>query len=216
MAQANTFTVSGLTALDQVQSVIDRVTTHLEAGGTLATFQQWAATQNFNLPAHRMETIYRNAIQNAYNAGHWRRFEENKRHSPYLMYDAINDGRTRPAHRAMDGLIRPVDDPIWLRISPPNGHRCRCRLVSLSADQAQARSRDGRGLNLPITPEMQADAGGWGGKPTAWGEALEAVKVKKLGKIKNAALQAKAVELLKRADNAGKDNATVTTQPPWP
>jgi uncharacterized protein with gpF-like domain len=29
------------------------------------------------------------------------------------MYDAINDGRTRPAHRTMDNHIAPIDDPIW-------------------------------------------------------------------------------------------------------
>jgi hypothetical protein len=56
------------------------------------------------------------------------------------MYDAINDSRVRPAHLAMDGIIRPVDDPFWNTHAPLNGYRCRCRLISLSEGQAQARS----------------------------------------------------------------------------
>ncbi len=173
--RSQSFTVSGLAAVDQVQGVLDKLTAHLAEGGTLGSFQTWATSQSFGLPRHRLETIYRNAVQTAYNAGHWRRFEENKDARPYLMYDAINDSRTRPAHRAMDGIIRPVDDPFWLTHAPPNGHRCRCRLLSLTGEEAEIRSRDGRGLNQPVTPEMRADDAGWGRKPTQWSESLQAL-----------------------------------------
>ncbi len=40
------------------------------------------------------------------------------------MYDAINDNRVRPSHLAMDGIIRPVDDPFWAKNAPINGYRC--------------------------------------------------------------------------------------------
>lgn len=123
----------------------------------------------------RLETIFRNAIQSAYGAGHWRRFEETKDDQPYLMYDAVNDSRTRPSHRALDGIIRPVDDPFWLTHSPPLGHNCRCTLIQLDAEQAEARSRNGRGLNQPETPEMRPDDEGWGRKPTRWGGTLQGI-----------------------------------------
>jgi SPP1 gp7 family putative phage head morphogenesis protein len=159
--RAEAFTVSGLGALDQVQGVLDELRRQLAEGGTLRDFQRWAADADLGLPKHRLETIYRNGAQQAYNAGHWRRFEEDAGARPYLMYDAINDSRTRPAHRALDGVIRPVGDAYWQTHSPSLGHRCRCRLISLSPEQA--RNRGGVTQNPPA--EGRADEG-WGHKPT--------------------------------------------------
>lgn len=187
------FTVSGLASLDQVQSIKDQLTAHLQDGGTLGSFQKWAKDQDFDLPRHRLETIYRNGVQTAYNAGHWRAFEDGKDERGYLMYDAVNDGRTRPTHRALDNTIRPVGDPFWATHSPPLGHRCRCRLTSLSQDQAIARSRNGTGLNKTVTDDMKADPG-WGSKPTWQSEKLGDIKRQKLvkatGKIREAGIEA--------------------------
>lgn len=176
--RAQAFTVSGLATLDQIQRVADELARHVADGGTLQEFQKWAATQEWGLPAHRMETIFRNAVQTAYNAGHWRRFEETKATRPYLMYDAINDSRVRPSHLALDGVIRPVDDPFWNTHSPPLGHRCRCVLRSISSDQA--RERGGVTQNPPA--EGVADPG-WGEKPTAWSGTLATVAEQKLGTL---------------------------------
>lgn len=165
--RALAFTVSGLARLDQVQAAADALARHIAEGGTLASFQAWAKTQDWSLPRHRLETIYRNATQTAYNAGHWRRFEETKATRPFLMYDAINDSRVRPSHLALDGVIRPVGDAFWATHSPPLGHRCRCRLVSLSAEQARARG----GVTQQPPAEGAADAG-WGAKPAGWGLTL--------------------------------------------
>lgn len=111
--RAQAFTVSGLAKLDQVQSVADALARFQLDGGTLGQFQAWAKGQDFGLPRHRLETIYRNATQTAYEAGHWRSFDETADDLPFLMYDAVNDSRTRPAHRALDGTIRPVGDAFW-------------------------------------------------------------------------------------------------------
>lgn len=159
--RAEAFTVSGLGALDQVQGVLDELGRQLADGGTLADFKRWAATNDLGLPRHRLETIYRNGVQQAYNAGHWRRFEEDAQARPYLMYDAINDSRTRPAHRALDGVIRPVGDAFWRTHSPACGFRCRCRLLSLSPEEARARG----GVTQIPPAEGRADEG-WGHRPT--------------------------------------------------
>jgi SPP1 gp7 family putative phage head morphogenesis protein len=87
---------------------------------------------------HRLDNIFRTNIQGCYNRGRWERFVAVKDEQLYLMYDAINDNRVRPAHLAMDNIIRPVDDAFWVQHAPPNGYRC--RVISLSADQAKARS----------------------------------------------------------------------------
>lgn len=176
-------TVSYLASLDQIQAVIDRLNQHVADGGTLKEFQAWAKTQDFGLKPAHLETIFRNGVQTAYNAGHWRSFEETAEDRPYLMYDAINDSRTRPAHRKLDGIIRKIDDPFWNTHSPCMGHRCRCRLLSLNESQALARSRDGNGLNKVETPDMKADNEGWGRKPTAWSQTLEEVKKAKEAKL---------------------------------
>jgi hypothetical protein len=81
------------------------------------------------------------------------------------MYDAINDSRVRPAHLALDGIIRPKDSPFWAIHSPPCGFRCRCSLISLTDKQARDRSVNGKGLNqqpvlengLPANPDKGWD-----------------------------------------------------------
>lgn len=159
--RAQAFTVSGLAKLDQVQRVADAMAKSQADGQTLREFQQWAKTQDWGLPGHRLETIYRNAVQNSYQAGHWRDFEENTKDRPYLMLDAINDSRVRPSHLALDGIIKPVKDPFWSTHSPPMGHRCRCTLRSLSPREAMAKG----GVTQNVPAEGKADEG-WGHKPT--------------------------------------------------
>lgn len=159
--RAQAFTVSGLARLDQVQAVADALAKSQANGDTFADFKKWANTQDWALPRHRLETIYRNSVQTAYNAGHWREFEENAKNRPFLMYDAINDSRVRPSHLALDGIIKPVGDVFWKTHSAPLGHRCRCVLRSLSRDEAMRRG----GVTQNPPAEGVPDAG-WGHTPT--------------------------------------------------
>lgn len=165
--RAQAFTVSNLAKLDQVQAVADQLAKIHTQGGTFADFQRWAKTQDWSLPRHRLETIYRNAAQTAYMAGHWRSFEESKDALPYLMYDAINDSRTRPSHLALDGVIKPVGDAFWKSHACPNGHRCRCSIRALSREEAQRRG----GVTQHVPAEGGADAG-WGQDPREWTSTL--------------------------------------------
>lgn len=43
-----------------------------------------------------------------------------------LRFTAVGDSDTRPNHRAADGLIADARDPVWHKIAPPLGYRCRC------------------------------------------------------------------------------------------
>jgi len=189
-------TVSSLAGLDQIQPIVDKLAEFQAEGKTLAEFKKWAKTQDWTLPNGRLETIYRNSVQTAYQAGHWRDFEENKDERPYLMYDAINDSRVRPSHLALDNTIKPVDDPFWDTHSPPLGHRCRCSLRSLSPREAMKHG----GVTQNVPSEGGPDEG-WGSKPTQWGQTLERLKEEKL---------AKAPEVIARAvDNAGMPEPTL-------
>lgn len=86
----------------------------------------------------RLRTIYRVNMQVAYSAGHWAEIQEAKATAGLLMYDAVDDDATRDEHRAWDGTVLPVDDPWWSTHMPPNGWNCRCGVIQLSADQAEA------------------------------------------------------------------------------
>jgi hypothetical protein len=76
-------------------------------------------------------------IHAAYNVGRWQQMQRVKDTRPYLRYSAVNDHRTRPAHRAMHGKIFPADHPIWNIWYPPNGFRCRCSVNSVSEDDLE-------------------------------------------------------------------------------
>ncbi len=196
-ARRKAFTVSGLAAIDQIQAVKDKLGSIIAGGGTLADFQKWAETNSIGLSKPRLETIFRNNVQGAYNAGQWRSFEANKAFRPYLMYDAINDARTRPNHLANDGVIRRVDDPHWETHSPAMGHRCRCTLISLNEAQAVARSRGDNGLNKMVTSDMDADDEGWGRRPSEWIVAIDSQIRQKMGEIKSTKIRSEAGRRLK-------------------
>ncbi len=155
------FSIAGVASLDQLQAVLDSLTAKLADGQSFKQWQDSVAVQDLGLPKHRLDNIYRTNIQNAYNRGHWEQFKQNEKFAPYLMYDAINDSRTRPSHRALDGVIRRVDDPFWDTHYPANGYRCRCSVVSLSEKQAQARSNGDNGLNKKIDTSVIKPDKGW-------------------------------------------------------
>lgn len=86
----------------------------------------------------RLRTIFRMNMQTAYAAGDWAQIQDTKAEAPYLMYDAIDDNKTRPLHHAWDNTVLPVGDPWWSTHMPPNGWNCRCGVIQLSQRQAEA------------------------------------------------------------------------------
>lgn len=166
-ARAAAFTVSGLARLDQVQAIADSLTAAQANGTSFANWQKWALAQDWTLPPGRIETIYRNAVQTNYNAGQWRHFLANRTARPFLLYDAINDSRVRPSHLAMDGVIRPVDDPIWDTHAAPRDHNCRCALRAITAAKAERLG----GVTETI-PMEAADPRAWKSNPRQWSDTL--------------------------------------------
>lgn len=122
--RARSFAIAGLAALDQVQQVADSLAEATAAGQTFREWQKTLPPDVFALGKARRELIFRNAVQTHYGIGRTIQQRENAAARGFLMWDAINDSRTRPTHRAMDGHIAPIDDPIWKKWTPPAGHRC--------------------------------------------------------------------------------------------
>jgi len=125
--RARSFAISGLATLDQVQAVADSLADATAAGETFAQWQRRMREEQpevFSLGRARRELIFRNAVQTHYGIGRTIQQRANAAARGYLMWDAINDSRTRPAHAAMDGHVAPIDAEIWKRWHPPAGHNC--------------------------------------------------------------------------------------------
>lgn len=143
-----------------------------ELGGSLDTalktgipYTQWVKGLGPDLQRlgqSRLKLIFSNNMRSARAAGQWKRIQALKDARPYLEYSAVEDGRTRLNHQAMDGLILPVDHPAWLTIFPPNGHNCRCSVRQLAERDLQR-----RGLRVSTEAEV-AKALSLGGPDKGW------------------------------------------------
>ncbi|MEY2631908.1 MAG: hypothetical protein RIR00_562 [Pseudomonadota bacterium] len=233
LARASAFTVSGLAGLDQIESVRTSLIQALENGETLRDWQQQVADGGIglDLPPGRMETIFRNNIQGSYARGRCEQQRENLDTSPWMMYDAVNDSRTRPAHAAMDGLVARFDDPIWKTWTPPSGHRCRCRRIALSSAQAD-RFRAVDLKRLSADPELAAARAsarpdpGWDysvceepteGLRRAIAARLQRCAPERLALGESRPCQEQMVSLLRdMADYAGEPAPPLAPRVPWP
>lgn len=154
--RAYAFSIAGIAKLDQLQQALDSLTKAIKEG---QSFEQWQrdtlkAEAVLSLPQHRLDNIFRTNIQGSYARGKCVHIEENRDARPFLMYSAINDARTRPAHAAMSGHVAHMDDPVWREWTPPCGYRCRCTIISLDADEAGKRQEKDQ-KRLQSDPEAQ-------------------------------------------------------------
>lgn len=76
---------------------------------------------------------YNTSIGQARSASLWKDIQDLKKEFPLLRYSTVGDKRVRPTHAAINGVIRPVDDPFWDTNYPLNGWRCRCTVVQESS-----------------------------------------------------------------------------------
>lgn len=85
----------------------------------------------------RLETIFRTNMQSAYAAGQWQEIDAQAELAPFLMYDAVDDFRTREQHRLWDRKVLPVSSSWWKSHYPPNGWNCRCGVIQLDATEVK-------------------------------------------------------------------------------
>ena len=156
---------------------------------------------------HRLKTIYRTNMNTARAQAHYKNAKANAEDRPYWQYDALQDGRTRPHHAAMDGLVFRHDDPFWDSHYPPNGFNCRCRVRAFTEDDLKERDlkvtsgnehlrqvdqqvgvdkRTGEVIKRPATEFRQGDRvmtpdPGWNYNPGATATRdLQAVEIRKM------------------------------------
>ncbi|EHJ46344.1 phage head morphogenesis protein, SPP1 gp7 family [Solidesulfovibrio carbinoliphilus subsp. oakridgensis] len=161
VAKARAFTVSGLARVDMVEAVHRSMTLAMEKGVPLREWKQTVSqaldTAGFtgDRPL-RLETIFRTNVQSAYMAGRYAEMSAMADTFPYWQYSAVNDGRTRPAHRALSGKVYPAGHPFWDTWFPPNGFNCRCTVKALTRRQVEDR---GLAVETEIPEELDTASG---------------------------------------------------------
>jgi SPP1 gp7 family putative phage head morphogenesis protein len=154
------FTVAKMADVDLLADVKEAVTEAIAQGQTLQAFKaalmprlmragwwgqkpqtdpQSGRTRVVQLgSARRLQTIFRTNMAMSYSAGEWSKIEEASADAPYLLYDAVDDNRTREQHLAWNGIVLRWDDPWWRTHRPPNGYNCRCSTIQLAGDDLAA------------------------------------------------------------------------------
>lgn len=93
----------------------------------------------------RLRTIYQANLRSARAAGQWERGQRTKAVLPFYLYQLGPSENHRTEHVAREGLIRPVDDPVWETWFPPNGWGCKCWLRQITRAEANR-----LGISAPV------------------------------------------------------------------
>lgn len=111
-----------------------------------------------NIP-HRLETIVRTNLNEAYNQGRKDAFAESVADGFVIgyFYSAIIDGRQTEICNFLDGLILPVNDSRTDRLIPPNHFNERSVIVPVTRDEAPVTFATNAQLNRGLT--LRAETG---------------------------------------------------------
>ncbi|MDP2323838.1 MAG: phage minor head protein [Gammaproteobacteria bacterium] len=164
---AQQFTISRLARADLLQAVQDQITKSVQGDLSRRDFlkdikkllqdEGWWGQQEVIEPATgeilkttfnptRLKLIFDTNTRMAAAAGQWESIERTQRSHPYVRYITQRDDKVRPAHKAWDNVVLPVGHTFWHTHTPPNGWRCRCRIVAVSQreyDQGYSLQRPG-------------------------------------------------------------------------
>lgn len=120
-------------------------------------------TTTWEWPRAYAETVVRTNFNTATTAG---RFLEAERVNASgihvgLRFETAGDSNVRAGHKALDGLVARVDDPVWDRWSPPGGFNCRCVAVPVIGDDVP--------ISFVAVPTGAVFAPGFGRRPSRSG-----------------------------------------------
>ena len=104
---------------------------------------------------HRLMTIARTNVTQAYSAGRWAQLEDPllAEAFPYIQFNAVIDGNTTDVCRALHGRVYRRDNPEVQRYIPPNHYQCRLGFTPITAAQAKASGLPIRRTAPPVEPE---------------------------------------------------------------
>jgi SPP1 gp7 family putative phage head morphogenesis protein len=152
-AQSKAFTVAKVMRADILQDIRGMVDKALDEGITFAQFKKelaprlqekgwWGKKESVDKTTGlitetqlgsvaRLKTIYRQNLQSAYMAGHYKSMTEVADDLPIWEYVSVVDSRTTERCRSLNGKKYRSDDPVWDVIYPPNHWGCRATVRAL-------------------------------------------------------------------------------------
>ena len=160
-ARFRAFTVAKLTGLDAIERVKEKLAKAIEEGKTLREWIEELGEDGIlrAVGFHQsnpwyLKTVFRTNISTAYNAGRFMQFARSKDRIKLLEYVAIDDNRTTPLCRRLDGTKLPPDDPFWATYTPPNHFNCRSTVRAIFKGSSEAKkARVRRPKDIPPVPE---------------------------------------------------------------
>lgn len=133
--RANVYMFSAAKTYQQVKEMTAAL---VDSNGTVVPYSQFKEQANQIFEQYNqtwLKTEYDTAIGQGQSAMSWRQIEKDAELLPLLKYDAILDENTSDICRPLDGLVAPVNDPVWKRIMPLNHFNCRCIVRQLREGQ---------------------------------------------------------------------------------
>lgn len=127
--QKNLYMFSGAKCYAQLQAINNLL---YDANGKLRPFNEFSqlakqTNRQYNL--NWLQAEYQTARTAAQMAQKWESFQETADIFPNLKFRTVGDDRVRNEHKALDGVIRPINDNFWKKYYPPLDWRCRCEVV---------------------------------------------------------------------------------------
>ena len=167
--QALADTVLRMTRGDLLAEIYSMLMGALAEGVTQAEFaaaltaglaeRGWAPPPDGGGVPARLARIHDSHLRVARAAGQWERIRRNQSEMPYLLYQVGPSPARWEPHRHWEGLILPVDDEFWEYASPPNGFGCKCRVLQLTAAEADRLEHGGTaGKNRQTVEGKEAGA----------------------------------------------------------
>lgn len=96
----------------------------------LSDFRQKATEIHKQYNQNYLEAEYIFATSSAQMAAKWADVERDGNRYD-LQYRTAQDSKVRDAHRLLENITLPAEDPFWSSYYPPNGWRCRCNAVQV-------------------------------------------------------------------------------------
>lgn len=163
-ARRRSWKVAGVAQLDIVEDLFESIGDAIETG---QSFDAWKREQKELLKSQwgspnspRVETIFRNATQQAHNAGRWQQMTKPDLMlaRPYGLFDGVRDSRQTEVCKAWDGTVMLLSEFAAHRACPQLHHRCRSQIRNITAADARRRG-------ISSAPPQEQAADGFGTAP---------------------------------------------------
>lgn len=110
-------------------------------------FKREAQKIDADYRGNKLDAEYDTAVRQARMAANWQKYQQTKHLYPNLRYMRTKANKPDAAHLVYVGIVRPIDDPIWDTIYPPNRWKCQCSVEQTDDEETDIPS------NLPEVPK---------------------------------------------------------------